>query len=179
MAATRAAAKVATRWRYTNPTLTRFGATWLEPHPNPNPVGLGRGLSQAPTLTRFGAWLEPRPMGLGEPNGGLSRRSKPPPLPAASASSDLPAPGACCRHRCPCRRPWRHFSLSLRLLLVLRPWTSSVSPCRPRSCASRSPATRLHIAGLWLTRAQIGLYSVEGTASLLCTMQADRAYHYT
>ena len=34
-------------------------------------------------------------------------------------------------------------------------------------------------AGWWLTRALIGLHSAEGNASLLCTMQADRAYHHT
>ena len=34
-------------------------------------------------------------------------------------------------------------------------------------------------AGLWLTRAQIGLHSAEETAALLCTMQADWAYHNT
>ena len=104
-------------------------------------------MSHTPTLTRFGAWLEPRPMGLGEPNGGLSRRSKPEP------NEDEPAPPY--RSRSPWATDGKHRKKKLhrwsQQRRLLRWWRARSMPVEPLAATGtgRRKARRRHGPTRW------------------------------
>ena len=104
-------------------------------------------MSHTPTLTRFRAWLEPRPMGLGEPNGGLSRRSKPEP------NEDEPAPPY--RSRSPWATDGKHRKKKLhrwsQQRRLLRWWRARSMPVEPiaASCTGRRKSRRTRGPTRW------------------------------